>query len=264
MSPTAYDTWLVGLRQDNESLPSIEEQQAFLDFLNEKTTAEEAAEAYTSVVTNASYQDPESLWILLWQAAEEWPKTHERLVDLLKAISHLPPIKREGKVCEDSALEYWSGLPEFEFGLREYWDGNATRVIYSTDPSVHYCFINLTSFNARLFRDEVFQLESWAIMTLSTGLENPYESQSHLLDTFVPAAAQYILQTGPAVYRCEKEAIFAGPLLEKAREKGSVERWGFWKERFASMHDRKDLKESTQAIGKQVADCMETIEKESH
>lgn len=101
-------------------------------------------------------------------------------------------------------------------------------------------------------------------MTLSIALEKDYESQSHLLDTFIPAAAQYILQTGPAVYKCDKEAIFAGPLLEKAREKGSVERWDFWKERFASMSNREDLKESTQAVGKQVVDRMEKIAKDSH
>ncbi len=101
-------------------------------------------------------------------------------------------------------------------------------------------------------------------MTLSIALEKDYENQSHLLDTFIPAAAQYILQTGSAVYKCDKEAIFAGPLLENAREKGPVERWGFWKGKFASVHDREDLKDSTRAIGKQVAELMGKIERESH
>ena len=132
MSPTAYDTWLVGIREDNESLPSIREQQAFLDYLNQKTTAEEAASAYTHDATNAKHPNPDSLWLLLWQAAEEWPETHDRLVDLLKAISRLPPISRESNGGEGSKVEYWSTLPEFEFGLREYWDGkeisNATSV----------------------------------------------------------------------------------------------------------------------------------------
>ena len=123
MSPTAYDTWLLSIREDNEGLPSMEEQQALLDFLNQKTTAEEAASAYTHVVTNAKNPNPDSLWLLLWQAAEEWVETHERLVYLLKAISRLPPISREGNGGETSNLEYWSTLPEFEFGLREHWDG---------------------------------------------------------------------------------------------------------------------------------------------
>ncbi|CAF9925430.1 hypothetical protein IMSHALPRED_006471 [Imshaugia aleurites] len=273
MSPTTYDTWLVALREDNESLPSVEEQQAFLNFLNQRTTAEEAALAYTHVVTNAKYQDPDTLWLLLWQTAEEWPETYQRLVDLLKAIARLPPITRKTNAGEVSMLEYWNALPEFEFGLREYWDGKATRVLFATDPSVHANFINLTSFNACLYSEGVFQLERWAIMTLSAALEQDYESQSHLLDTFTPAAAQYILQTGQSVYTNVKDAgvytnvkdvIFPGPLLQKAREKGNIERWAFWKENFASVQDQEDLKESTRAIAKQVVERMGKIEKHSH
>lgn len=135
MSPTAYDTWLLSIREDNEGLPSMEEQQAFLEFLNQKTTAEEAASAYTHVVTNAKNPNPDSLWLLLWQAAEEWAETHERLVDLLKAISRLPPISREGNGGKTSKLEYWSTLPEFEFGLREYWDGKEIpKITHVQDP----------------------------------------------------------------------------------------------------------------------------------
>lgn len=123
MSPTTYDAWLVALREDNESLPSVEEQQAFLDFLNQKKTAEAAALAYTHVVSNAKIQDPESLWILIWEAAQEWPEAHQSLVDLLKAISRLPPITRTNNAGKAAESEYWKELPDFEFLLREYWDG---------------------------------------------------------------------------------------------------------------------------------------------
>ena len=100
-------------------------------------------------------------------------------------------------------------------------------------------------------------------MTLSIALKQDYESQAHLLDTFIPAAAQYVLQTGQSVYTQVEEFIFPGPLLQQAREKGSVERWGFWKEKFAPVPDREDLKESTRAIAKQVVEPMEKIEKDS-
>ncbi len=139
MSTANYDTWLAGLRQENESLPSIKEQQAFLDYLNHKTTTDEAASEYTHIVTNAKHPDPESLWILLWQTAEEWPETHNCLIGLLKAISRLPPISRESSGGEGSKLDYWSTLPEFEFGLREYWDGNkipdTTSLVDEAKPS---------------------------------------------------------------------------------------------------------------------------------
>ena len=123
MSPTAYDSWLVNIREDHDSLPSIEEQQAFLDFINHKTSADEAASAYTHVETNRKHPNADSLWLLLWLAAGEWPETHEHLIELLKAIKRLPPVSRGDNKEEGSATEYWSALPYFEFGLREYWDG---------------------------------------------------------------------------------------------------------------------------------------------
>ena len=99
-------------------------------------------------------------------------------------------------------------------------------------------------------------------MMMKIALEKDHNGQPHLLDTFIPAAAQYILLAGQAVYKCDsdREGISAGSLLEKAREKGEVERWGFWKERFKSMQDWEDLKDGTRAVGKQVAERMEEIE----
>ena len=143
-----------------------------------------------------------------------------------------------------------------------YRSGKETRVIYNADAKLHAEFINLTTFNAHLLRENVFQLEVWAVVTLSIALENDWGSQPHLLDTFILAAAQYILEAGALVYRCDKEANFPGPLLEKAREKGPVERWAFWKETFASARDRGDLKENTRAIGKQAVQYMGKVEKE--
>lgn len=123
MSTTAYDDWLASIREDNETLPGMEEQQAFLDFLNHKTSAEEAAVAYTRVQTNAEYPSPDTLWLLLWQAAQAWPETHEDLIELLKAISRLPPIPHEGNTGLNIESGYWSVLPYFGFELREYYDG---------------------------------------------------------------------------------------------------------------------------------------------
>ena len=142
--------------------------------------------------------------------------------------------------------------------------GKQTGVIYNADLKLHADFINLTSFKARLFDQQVFQLESWALMTLSTTLEKDYESQPHLLNTFISAAAQCVLQAGSMIYKCDKELIFVGPLLEKAREKGSVERWAFWKEKFVTVQYQQDLKDDARALGKQTAERMEKVEREFH
>ena len=94
-------------------------------------------------------------------------------------------------------------------------------------------------------------------------LERGYEHSPVLLNTFIQAAAQYILLAGLAVHRGDKETLPAGPVLEEAREKGGVERWAFWKERFGEMGDREDLEDGPRAVGKQVAERMEEIEREA-
>ena len=145
-----------------------------------------------------------------------------------------------------------------------YNPGKETRLFCNADAKLHADFINLTSFNANLVRENVFQLEAWAITALTVALERDYGSQAYLLDTFIPAAAQYILQTGPAVYKCDKGANMPGPSLEKARIEGSVGRWAFWKEKFAVVRDRGDLKESTRDVAMEVVEQMAKIEKKFH
>ena len=145
-----------------------------------------------------------------------------------------------------------------------YNPGKEIRLFCDADAKVHTDFINLTSFNANLVRENVFQPEAWAITALTVALERDYGSQSYLLDTFIPAAAQYILQTGPAVYKSDKEASIPGPSLEKARIEGSVGRWAFWKEKFAVVSNRVDLKESTRDVAKLVVEQMAKVEKEFH
>ena len=160
--------------------------------------------------------------------------------------------------------EYENSIPHSFKSAADYpLLGNVDRLVYNLDPNIDAAaVINLTSFTARLFCEQVLHSEAWAIMPMKWALERDHKRHPHLLDTFIQAAAQYILLAGPAVYKCDREGICAGSLLEKARGEGGVERWGFWKERFKSMQDREDLEDGTRAVGKQVADRMEEIERE--
>ena len=94
-------------------------------------------------------------------------------------------------------------------------------------------------------------------MTFFVALETDHEGHPQVLDTYILAAAPFILQAGSAMHACNKEAIAAGPLLKRSRETSPIERWAFWKGRFALMRDLKDLKESTRKIAKQVVQRME-------
>lgn len=128
---------------------------------------------------------------------------------------------------------------------------------------MHAFFVNLTAFTARLLQDEVLTLLTWAVVALSGFLERDYhQPNEQLLDTFVSAAAKVVMVGGVAVYGHDREVTVAGPLLETAREKGKVERWRFWKERFRGIWEREDLKDSTRAVGEEAVERMEEIERE--
>ena len=123
MSTTSISDIVRRLKEEDGSPPSLAEQQALQIFLDQKTTAEAAARDYTQTVTDSKSPNPEDIWDLLRRVAQGLPHTHESLTHLLKAIKQLPPVTRNGKVLEDNGEQYWSELPGFSFGTREYWDG---------------------------------------------------------------------------------------------------------------------------------------------
>lgn len=121
---SAYDTWMQRVRDEaDDVMASSEEQQALLDFLNGLTTADEAAARYTKGVAMSDDRETVYIWTLLQDVAGEFPQAHERLIELLKAISHLPPLERDGAVIKFNGLEFWKDLPDFAFMLREKTDG---------------------------------------------------------------------------------------------------------------------------------------------
>ena len=128
MSTTSISDIVRRLKEEDGSPPSLAEQQALQNFLDQKTTAEAAVRDYTQTVTDSKSPNPEDIWDLLRRVAQGLPQTHESLTHLLKAIKQLPPVTRDGKVLEDNGEQYWSDLPGFSFGTREYWDGEDSRI----------------------------------------------------------------------------------------------------------------------------------------
>lgn len=244
MSPPPYEIWLLTLPDPYDSLPCIEEKQALLAFLNQETSTEAAASAYTHVVTNTRDPDADILWFLIWKTAEQYPETQPRLVGLLKAIKRLPPITQRDEAGEIIPVVYW-GPMGFRDQMRWYWQ---CMDLDKPDPKVHAAFINLTVFAARLLQEGLLSMETRYVESLREDLGRVREP--HLLDTIVQASAQVVLHAGLAVYKHE-------------REKYSLQWWGVWKERLAKVRDRGDLQDSTRAIGKEAVERMEAIEGEA-
>ncbi len=133
-----YESWFAHLREEDDDLATLEEQQALLDFLNDKTSANEAARYYTSVVTKSDDPNGMYIWSLLYTVARNLPQTQDMLIELLQGIQRLSDLERNGKVETAFGEKFWSGLPGFAIGLREIWDGKRYRLYLPTRGSSHY------------------------------------------------------------------------------------------------------------------------------
>lgn len=116
-----YDEWFARLRVEDDDLATLEEQQALLDYMNGHSTAEVAAQRYTSLVSESDDPNCMYIWSLLFEVASSLAQTQDQLVSLLQAIQDLPPLKNE----EERGIEqgFWKFLSGFAQDLRQKWDG---------------------------------------------------------------------------------------------------------------------------------------------
>jgi hypothetical protein len=116
-----YDEWFAKLRVEDDDLATLEEQQALLDYMNGHSTAEVAAQRYTSLVSKSDDPNCMYIWSLLIAVASSLAETQDRLVSLLQAIQDLPPLRNEKEGGTEEG--FWKSLPGLAFDLREKWDG---------------------------------------------------------------------------------------------------------------------------------------------
>ncbi|KAL8699492.1 MAG: hypothetical protein Q9201_005981 [Fulgogasparrea decipioides] len=256
-----FDEWMEAFMADNESdinpldMPTARQRQVMSDYVKGSTAAEETAVAYTrDLLTDNTSGDP---WWFIEMAAQDRPDTHERLVDLVKAIVRLPNERRA-----NGKLQYWQWhLRQLALDLRESWDGKNQYLNNHSDPIEHEIFINLSAFQARLLAQGVCGSTWWPIVALHAALENEYENQPQLLETHVSAAANLIQLAGPLVYSNYKGDVTApGELFQNASAVSTTDRWQFWKERLADIEKQGDLKRETQRAARSAIDRMLEIE----
>lgn len=116
-----YDEWFARLRVEDDDLATPEEQQALLDYMNGHSTAEVAAQRYTSLASKSDDPNCMYIWSLLIEVASSLAQTQDRLVSLLQAIQDLPPLRSEKEGGTEKG--FWKSLSGLAMDLREKWDG---------------------------------------------------------------------------------------------------------------------------------------------
>ena len=119
MSSTTFDEWADNFMaewmpdNDPKDMPSVNERRIMSDWLNGRiVSSKEAAIAYTR---DTIYEETlGGWWFLVYHTAENRPETHSRLVELVRAITLLPPETRSS-----GTVQVWDDLNELAWDIRE-------------------------------------------------------------------------------------------------------------------------------------------------
>ncbi|KAI3391797.1 hypothetical protein diail_6787 [Diaporthe ilicicola] len=184
----------------------------------------------------------------------------------------------------------WNDLPEFGWFMRDEWNQRPNfKAVDQPSASDHHQrglsldeWLNLNAFVARVYCDVEPSFRSFGIWELRDGLEvglvgdategdegKPLPQAS--VDTKVRVAAEWIIGAGDRLWKdsllgvwaevTETHAWVGGKLIPATRGM-NLERWGFWKRRFAEVRDDVRDQAASDAVGRAL-EIMTGLEKQA-
>ncbi|KAI0178590.1 hypothetical protein GGR52DRAFT_263060 [Hypoxylon sp. FL1284] len=239
-----------------------DEAEALKKYLGQEMVAEEAAQAMSQPIANASNpgEDLPRLWDLLIDALIELPpKEIEPLITLVKAIEDLPELDMAG--IEESKRpahdKLWRGLPGFghlyaDIHQSTDWQVKALNADGTERSRLREYHVRKAEIEARLTVAELASIPiDWGYETVADALE----SSDALLDFQVPAAAQW-LEIAGARFRegaAEGEESWALDRRRDLREGGktmTAQRYSYWRKRLeeVQVHSEVALQAAKRAL----------------
>ncbi|KAL8953179.1 MAG: hypothetical protein Q9222_000952 [Ikaeria aurantiellina] len=239
------DRFLAECEIDNEpaDVPSRDERQAVSDYLQGRIAATEAAFAYTrDTIAEKTTGD---VWFLICHMVQHLPETHDRLIELIRAISMLPNEPR----ANGSIKEWNHSLVDLQGELRDYWDGQSDLVRVNSAVATKDEYINLTTFISRLCAERMIHSQYFSQVVMYITLEQ--EEEARVLDAYLLAATRYLeLMALGVLEESRGVGMSPGSLLRTAMDLGDVTRWQFWKLRLAVLGEQQDVKQESRNAAK--------------
>ncbi|KAG6354092.1 hypothetical protein INS49_005063 [Diaporthe citri] len=177
----------------------------------------------------------------------------------------------------------WKDLPEFSMFMRDEWNESPTFEAIDSDNDQKLSldeWISLNSFIARVFRDVQPSFRTFGIWELRSGLEGEVTKDDEGkplpqagVDTRVRVAAEWIIRAGDKLWRDSLLGVWAeetastgrayiGGKLIPATRGLNLERWGFWKRRFAEVRGDVQDEAARDAVGRAL-EAMTALEKKA-
>jgi hypothetical protein len=220
------------------------------------------------------------LWTLLNDTAVALPSAQPKIISLLQTIRTLPKAREphgEGEGCVD--LEdgyYWRELTDWASNWADSFNFHASNYSIEACPNEQekarrkLAWINACAYSARLATtgDE-------ALSSYGAGLERAHWAISDALEHdsrdeepgSLEAAAQVFLYAASELYRRCKEGPKEGipnkkDVLWKGEKGFSLERWGFWRERWSVFAKSEGLSHEARGVAQKAFDAMKEVEDE--
>jgi hypothetical protein len=194
----------------------------------------------------------------------------EEILRRARSISYDDP-EQEKLVQLLSAKGSWKSLDSLGISVRELWNG-------SVDENGVDGWASLNAFVARLAQAEVSNFDDYGIWSMRSALEDfTFEDRNavtgkvkegelnpDILDQHVPAAAVWAIYAGKRMLELSKESkegsasTRGGPSWE-GKPGYSMERWDFWKQKFATFSVREDLAAKTKELSAKAYESMKAL-----
>jgi hypothetical protein len=230
------DDWFSSkLAPEQENHP--EEVEALKDYLRQKTTATEAAQAITRPVVTAECprDDLSRLHILLLDALVELPDHTELLLALLQAIENLPePDFTAVQPTKRPQEKLWKGLPHFanrwyDVSYRSgSWKMDAEAASGPKRDTLRDEHVRKAEVEARLVMAGLAGIPiDWGYEVIDDAL-----GSDALLDFEVPAAAEWFAICGQRFRQGAEEGEKSYVLKDEGM---SLKRWSLWEARLREL-----------------------------
>ncbi|KAG9255717.1 uncharacterized protein F5Z01DRAFT_673018 [Emericellopsis atlantica] len=215
--------------------------QSAFQSLSEATADEQARDVASQLQKLVSPEKPITQFGSTWEAflsvARNIPyRDHEGqdfIIKVIRVLVATPP---------------WGDLPGLAQVMRTNWSDPTLETVEGQDVEDEYSYsewLNLNSFNARLFGAGLVEMESFVIWQMRQALEEDLNPNNAATDLRLSVASEWAIHSGPVLLRkclVERRDITEGD--KKSRGPGplytghgglNLERWGFWKRRFEEL-----------------------------
>ena len=130
-----YDEWTRALHEFEDHAVENRKQAVLVSYLNGKATADNTVREWIKRLTYTENYSDELPWVLLIDAAKEFPQAHRKLMELVDLVAQLPTTE------EVDGGRFWLSIPEFIEELRDVYNSKGSVFAFVSYRELTSCHV---------------------------------------------------------------------------------------------------------------------------